>query len=480
MAKHFQTSQALIQKLTNCWEFSFQELLPRATIEDIFKEIGIKYRKRIYHPIVIVWSFIFQVLNPDRSCQNAVSKIIAYMAEENLKTPSVNTSAYCKARKRLPEELFKKLLDRSGEKLEKEVNKKNLWRGRCVKSIDGSTVSMPDTIENQKAYPQPSSQKKGCGFPLAKIGVLFSYATGAVMGVAIEVFRTHALNLARQLTTYLESGDILLGERAFCSYVDICLWMKKGCDVVVRLHQSRLQKGNKRPKYTVTTTLKKIKKTRDYPNERLILWQKPRNKPKDISQEDFADIPNDLVLREIHAYICIPGFRTKEIIVVTTLLDALEYTSSQILALYDSRWEAEVNLRHIKTTLGMDILSCQTPEMVRKEIYVYLLAYDLLRSVMYDAATMSEQNPIRLSLQATRQHLNNFTVIWINKTKIDSQRLAQILLKKVADTYQEKKVARVEPRVRKRRPKAYPLMQEPRSVLRAKMKSSLTQAFGLS
>ena len=180
------------------------------------------------------------------------------------------------------------------------------------------------------------------------------------------------------------------------------------------------------------------------------------------------------------AYICIPGFRTQEIIIVTTLVDALEYTSSQILNLYDSRWEAEVNLRHIKTTLGMDILRCQTPEMVRKEIYAYLLAYNLLRSVMYESATMSEQNPIRLSLQATRQHLNNFTAIGINKTNIDSQILAQILLKKVADSYHEKRVARVEPRVRKRRPKADPLMQEPRSVLRAKMKSSLTQAFGLS
>ncbi len=245
--------------------------------------------------------------------------------------------------------MFKNLLDITSKKLEKETDEKHLWCGRYVKSIDGSTVSMPDTIKNQEAYPQPSSQKSGCGFPLAKIGVLFSYATGAVVGIAIDVFKTHDINLARQLTPYLDIGDILLGDRAFCSYVDICLWKKNGCDVVMRLHQGRLQKGKKRYKYTVSPPFAKKKKERKCPHDRLILWSKPKRKPKDISRQDFDSIPDDLLLREVHAYICIPGFRTKEIIVVTTLLDALEYPSDQILKLYDARWEAEVNLDHIKT-----------------------------------------------------------------------------------------------------------------------------------
>ena len=240
----------------------------------------------------------------------------------------------------------------------------------------------------------------------------------------------------------------------------------------MRLHQGRLQKGKKRRKYTVSPPFTQKKETRKCPHERLILWSKPKRKPKDISRADFDSLPDEYVLREIHAYICIPGFRTQEIIVVTTLLDAIEYTSSQILALYDSRWEAEVNLKHIKTTLGMDILSCETPEMVRKEIYVYLLAYNLLRSVMYEPGTTSGLNPICLSLQATRQHLNNFTPKWINKTLRSFQKLYKIMLKKVADSYQKKRVGRVEPRVRKRRPKAYPLMQEPRQILRAKMKAA--------
>ncbi len=157
---------------------------------------------------------------------------------------------------------------------------------------------------------------------------------------------------------------------------------------------------------------------------------------------------------------------------MTTLIDAVKYPASAILALYDSRWEAEINLRHIKTTLGMDILSCKTPEMVRKEIYTYLLAYNLLRSVMYEAGTTFEQNPVRLSLQATRQNLDNYSKEWSSKTHSKAKKIYRTMLKNIADSYEEKRVGRVEPRVRKRRPKAYPLMQEPRTVLREKMKSA--------
>ena len=253
---------------------------------------------------------------------------------------------------------------------------------------------------------------------------------------------------------------------------DICLWIKIGCDVVFRLHQGRVLKGVKKPKYTVVPTSKKRKQTRKCPSDRLILWTKPKRKPKDISRVNFDSLPKDLVLREVHAYICIPGFRTKEITVVTTLLDPLEHPASQILKLYDSRWQAEVNLKQIKTTLGMEILSCQTPEMVRKEISTYWLAYNLLRTAMYQAGTGFNRSPLRLSLQVTRQHLNNFTPKFANSTKARRQKLYQIMLEKIADSYQKKRVGRAEPRVRKRRPKAYPLMQEPRLVLQTKMKSA--------
>ena len=206
-------TQVLIQQFTSGIGLPFQKLLKSEIIEDILQEIGVKYKSRIYSPIVIVWSFLSQVLDTDHSCQNAVSRIIAYLASEGLETPSENTSAYCQARKKLPEKLFKKLLEISAKGNEKKVDKKHLWHGRCVKSIDGSTVSMPDSLKNQEAYPQHGSQKKGCGFPLAKIGVLFSYATGSVVGTVIDIFKTHDIKLARQLTDYLDAGDIpiLLG-----------------------------------------------------------------------------------------------------------------------------------------------------------------------------------------------------------------------------------------------------------------------------
>ena len=471
----------MINKFTRSVALPFQEVLPSKTIEEVIIELGIKYRSRLYNPIVIIWSFLSQVLDTDHSCKNAVSRIIAYLVGEGQERPSENTGAYCRARIKLPELLFKKLVDISAENLEKEVDKKSLWHGRHVKSIDGSSVSMADTEENQKAYPQHSSQKEGCGFPLAAIGVLFSYCTGAVIGITIDTWSTHDINLARQLSKYLEVGDILLGDRAFCAYTDICLWIKQKCDVVSRLHQGRVTKGKKRPKHTIiedsNNQNKKKKRSRKAPHDRLILWEKPKIKPKDISQKDFDSLPKDLVLREVHAYICIPGFRTKEIIVVTTLLDSIEYPASDLLKLYDDRWSAEINLRHIKTTLEMDILSCKTPEMVRKEIYTYLLAYNLLRTIMYQAGNLCARDPVRLSLQATRQHLKNFTPEFIRKTKVPGQKIYKIkiykiMLETVADSYQKPRVGRVEPRVKKRRPKAYPLMQEPRSILRDQMKAS--------
>ncbi len=476
MGKRKQAVEILINKFTKSVALPFQEVLPSQIIEEVIDELGIKYRNRLYNPLVIIWSFLSQVLDTDHSCKNAVSRIIAYLVGENQERPSEDTGAYCKARKKLPELLFKKLLERSSQNLEKEVDKKALWHGRHVKSIDGSTVSMPDTPENQKAYPQHSSQKEGCGFPLAAIGVLFSYCTGAVMGITIDTWSTHDINLARQLTEYLEVGDIILGDRAFCAYSDICLWMHQGFDLVSRLHQGRVLKGKKRPKHTIiedsNNKNRKKKKSRNAPHDRLILWEKPKTKPEGISQKDFDSLPKELVLREVHAYICIPGFRTKEIIVVTTLLDAIEYPAHDILQLYDDRWEAEVNLKHIKTTLGMDILTSKTPGMVRKEIYTYLLAYNLLRTIMYQAGARFNRDSIRFSLQATRQHFNNFIPEIIHKTKVKGQKIYTIMLETVADSYQKLRRGRVEPRVKKRRPKAYPLMQEPRRILRAKMKAA--------
>jgi hypothetical protein len=192
----------------------FKELLPSSLIDQAMKELKIRYYQRLFDPIVTLWAFLSQVLDTDKTCHNAVSKIIAYLAEVGVELPSTDTSAYCQARARLPEKLLEKLYGKVAQSLEEKVTTEYLWCGRNVKVIDGSTVSMPDTVENQKEYPQSKTQKAGCGFPIAKIGVIFSLATGAAVALAIDVLNTHDLKLARKLYQFLKPLDILLGDRA--------------------------------------------------------------------------------------------------------------------------------------------------------------------------------------------------------------------------------------------------------------------------
>ncbi len=381
--------------------------------------------------------------------------MIAWLAGQGEEVPSEDNSAYCQARLRLPEKFVKKLFSKSSQNLEKEVQSEELWCGRRVQVFDGSSVSMPDTPENQKAYPQPTTQKVGCGFPLAKLGVLFSLQTGAAIAVIIEVFKTHDVKLARQLYDCLEPRDIFLSDRACCSYADIYFIKKRNCDAVIRLHQSREKQMKKKKKIG--------------PNDRLVTWQKPKSRPKGLSKEEYDSLPKTLTVRQIHYYICIPGLRTQQVILITTLLDEKAYPVLEFLKLYQLRWSAELNLRHLKISLGMDILRGKTPEMVRKEIYVHLLAYNLLRTVMWSAGTELRVNPLRLSLQEARHHLDNFVNELKNCGARKRKKLWITMLELIAHKPIKKRPLRFEPRGKKRRPKSYPLMSLPRSAFRQKM-----------
>jgi hypothetical protein len=283
---------------------------------------------------------------------------------EGVEIPSTDTSAYCQARSRLPEKLLENLFSQSGQNLEEKVAIEHLWCGRHVKVIDGSSVSMPDTIENQKAYPQPKSQKPRCGFPIAKIGVIFSLATGAEVALAIDVLNTHDLKLARHLYRFLNPLDVLLGDRAswkvlgeakphpklsaFCAYADLIAIKKMGCDAVFRKHQSR------------KATMRKGKIIGSC--DKLVTWHKPHKCPQGFNESEFAALPSNLIVREIHYYILIPGFRTQKVSLITTLLDTETYPTLEILRLYGERWNVEVNLKHLKTTLGMEVLLKNSPD----------------------------------------------------------------------------------------------------------------------
>ena len=231
--------QILKQKFSQSLGLPFKELLPSSVIEQALLELKIRYYRRLFDPIVTVWAFLSQVLDADKSCHNAVSKVIVYLAGLGVEIPSNDTSAYCQSRSRLPEKLLEKLFSQTAQNIEEKVTREHLWCGRKVLVIDGSTVSMPDTVENQKAYPQPKSQKDGCGFPIAKIGVIFSLATGAAIAICIDVLNTHDIKLARILYKFLNPLDILLGDRAFCAYADLVAIKKLDCDALFRKHQAR-------------------------------------------------------------------------------------------------------------------------------------------------------------------------------------------------------------------------------------------------
>ncbi|WP_193201020.1 IS4 family transposase, partial [Nostoc sp. MG11] len=342
--------------------------------------------------------------------------------------------------------------------LEEKVTTEYFWCGRNVKVIDGSTVSMPDTVDNQKEYPQPSTQKEGCGFPIAKIGVIFSLVTGAAVALCIDVMNTHDIKLARKLSSFLKPNDVLVGDRAFCAYADMFIIKKLDCDALFRKHQSR------------TTTMRKGKIVGDC--DKLVTWYQPKSCPKGLSKDEFDPLPKSITVPEIYYYIVIPGFRTKRVSLITTLLDKTTYSTLEIVGLYGKRWDVELDLKHLKTTLGMDILRCKTPSMIPKEIHVYLLAYNLLRSLMWSAGTTHNTPPNRLSLQRTRHHLLNFIPKLETAHSQKRIRLYHSLLKIIVHKVVPDRPARNEPRVRKRRPKIYPLMTKPRHELRKQLQTA--------
>ncbi len=293
-----------------------------------------------------------------------------------------------------------------------------------------------------------------CGFPIAKFGVLFSLTTGAAVTVIVDILNTHGVKLARKLYQELDSGDILLGDRAFGSYADFVFVQNHSCDAVFRKHQGRNNNMRRGKRFG--------------PCDQLVLWQKPFSCPKGLTKEEFTLLPLDLVLREVHYYINIPGFRTKQVTLVTTLLDAIEYPIKELIDLYDLRWQVEINLNHLKTTLGMEQLRSKTPVMVRKELYIYLLAYNLLRTLMWEAGINHGVEELQLSVQRTPLHLDNFIPELASASAKKRDRLYQTLLETIVHKLVPKRIGRSEPRVCKRRPKAYPAMQQPRQVLRYK------------
>jgi len=307
---------------------------------------------------------------------------------------------------------------------------------------------MPDTAENQAVYPQQKTQKPGCGFPIARILVVFSLAAGTVLEAAIGKYhgkQTGENSLFRKLYDALEEGDIVLADRYFSGWSDIALPLQRGIDIVVRKHQHRP---------TDFRAGKRLGK-----DDHLIFWTRPQ-RPKWMSVEQYATLPDELTLREVRIHVAQKGFRTKSLVVVTTLLDAEEYPPEEIALLYRQRWQAELHLRSLKIVLQMDHLRCKTPERVRNEFYTHLLGYNLIRSVMAAAAFQSGRSPWEISFKGTMQTLDQFLLILLSR--VSNEGWCEALLTAVATHIVGNRPDRFEPRLRKRRPKPYKHLREPR------------------
>jgi len=422
---------------------------------------GHRWRRCFWTPPRTLWTFLMQVLHPDCSCRAAVAMALADQAATgDLPTVSADPSAYSQSRQRLPSEVLRRCLHATAQTVRDAVGERYLWFGRRVWLVDGTSCSMPDTPSLQRAFGQPSGQQPGCGFPVAKLTALFCWASGAVLDVAIGPYRDSELRLWRRLWNWLRPGDIIVGDRFYCTYADFGGLVRRGCDAVCRLHQRRKVDWRTGGKLG--------------PNDRLVTWERPAKhaRGRNVSPRQWRQLPTTLAVRVIRGSVGCPGFRTRHIIVATTLLDPAAYPREAILALYGDRWTVELRLRDIKITLGMDILRGKSPSMVRKEIYMHLLVYNLIRQLMVCAAAEHGRDLHRLSFAAAMQHVEaSLPYLRLYAGTARARPLVALLLRWIAHATVPDRPGRVEPRVVKRRPKQYGWLNKPREQMRKELLS---------
>ena len=446
--RFFRKIAELKDRLHRTPELPFAEVLRREQLLLVFDELEIVYRERIYTPCVTLWTFLSQVLHPDQSCRAAVARLMAFRITQGQAACSADTSSYCQARLRLPLALVKRLVRDTGAEVLGQAPTRWHAHGRPVKIVDGSTVSMPDTPENNTDFDKPRNQRGTGGFPLARLVVLLCLATGSVLEAAIGRYRGKSsgeLTLFRSMQDPFNPGDILLGDRLFCTYCDIARLQSKKVDVVFRLNAQRradFRRGRRLGH-----------------DDHVIIWNKPTHCPDWLTTKEFAALPNQLHLREVRVRVAKPGYRVKSLVVVTTLTDVEQFSRDDIAELFRQRWHAELDLRSIKFVMRMDVLRCETPEMVRKEIWMHLLAYNLLRSVMCAAAEEHKVRVRELSFKGTEQLLQGLYLVLLCTPVKHLPTLCRILFKATSQHQVGHRPDRFEPRKRKRDAKPYPRLK---------------------
>jgi hypothetical protein len=436
-------------RFTSSQGLPFAEVLTEAGILEVLDDHNVEYRDRVFGPITTIWGFLSQVLSDDHSCRDAVSRVIAHRAASGLEPCSPNAASYCNARARLPAGVLRALAKRTARQLQDGLPQAWKWNGRDVFIADGSHVSMPDTQENQEAYPQVYNQEPGIGFPLARLAVLLSLASGACHDLAVAPYAgkgTGETTLLRQMYGSLGRGDVVVADALFDNYFLIWELRERGIDIVAREQAERVG--------TVTVERRS--------DGDLIVWQRP-NKPRGMTGEQYRRHPRSQAMRRVSVDARDKDNRVEQFEVVTTLLDA-SIGGGQIGGLYERRWEGEVDIRSVKSVTKMDVLRCKSPEMVRKEIWAHLLAYNLLRTVMAVAAAESDIEPRKISFKGTKQAVTAFAPKIEAARPEDRGRLIDALLKTVAYHRVGNRPGRWEPRARKRRPERAARLMQPRAV----------------
>jgi len=411
-------------------------------------------RQRIFTFKEIFWLFLFQVLSPQTSCKSILKKAMISFILTQHKNISMNTAAYCKARKRFPFKELRKIFFTLVKQMNAFPQKHLLWLGRSVTIVDGTTATMPDTPLNQKRFPQTSRQKPGCGFPIVRLVVLFSLSVGSILNYSLARYTVSEKTLFRRLFKNLSQGNVVLGDRFFCSFCDVWALMQRQIDVVMRIGK------NQQCRFQIVKRLGK--------KDHLIHWLKPSVRPLWINPKVWAIIPDKLLLRRISYSLTIPGLRTEQISLVTSLIDHKKYPKKVFHDLYYRRWKAELFLRDIKTTMGMDILSCQSPDMVEKEILFHLLAYNLIRLIMFQSGKRYHVPLDRISFKGALQTIIYASLMFYSPflTKGQRKKLRETVFFMTSQDLIYERPGRREPRAIKRRPKRFQLLTQPRSIFK--------------
>jgi hypothetical protein len=415
---------------------------------DVLASVNASLRERPYSVRRTWWCFLWQMLQLNASCRQVVRQLQAMLVLEGRPAVDEGTSAYCQARARLPEPLLARALHLSAQAADQRVAPTHALQGRVVKAMDLTTLALPDTPENQAKYPQSSSQKPGCGFPRLHLLVVWSGRSGAVLDHAKGDYHHGEMRLLHQLTPTLVAKDIVIYDRAAGHYVACARLQAHHADLISRVTKRKIdwRRGQ-----------------RIGPDERLVVWTKTWKKPPYLTAEEWAALPEEITVRVIRRRVKQKGFRTQELVLVTTLLDPTAYPAEEIAAAYLRRWRLEMCLDDLKTTLGLDALRCQSPDMIHRELLALLIAHNLVRAVMAEAARKHAVPLERISFTGTLDTLRSFCAAIAQATRPKQRRLiwAQMLRTIAADLV-PLRPDRWEPRAVKRRPKSYALLTRPR------------------